>query len=56
MKDPCIKLDDKELEYALGARVQISSDKKVSRDAASKIYKIVVRILDEDSNVESLRR
>lgn len=56
MKDPCIKLDEKELEYALGARVQISSDKKVSRDSASKIYKIVSSYLGEDSNIESLRR
>jgi len=56
MKDPCIKLNDKELEYALGARVRISNDKKVSRDAASKIYKICSSYLDEDSNVESLRR
>lgn len=56
MKDPCIKLDDKELEYALGARVKISPDKKVSRDAASKIYKIVSSYLEEESNVESLRR
>lgn len=56
MKDPCIKLDGKELEYALGARVQISSDKKVSRDSAAKIYKMVSAYLGEDSNIEALRR
>ena len=56
MKDPCIKLDGKELEYALGARVAISEDKKVSRDSAAKIYKMCSAYLGEDSNIESLRR
>lgn len=53
---PCIKLDEKEIEYAKACDVAISHDGKVTRKSAEKIWKILRRVIGENSNTELLRR
>jgi hypothetical protein len=56
MSDPIIKVDSKEESELLSACEIEIKDGKVSRDQASKAWKIGSRLLDESSNVEVLRK
>jgi hypothetical protein len=53
---PCIKLDEKELDFAKACEIPISTDGKVTRSGAEKMWKIGRRIIGETSNTEVLRR
>jgi hypothetical protein len=53
MVKPCIEGIDPELATACGVKM---TGKKVSRDGATKIWKIMGRLLGEHVNIERLRR
>ena len=53
---PCVKLDEREIEFAKACEVPISNDGKVTRKGAEKIWKIGRRIIGEISNTEVLRK
>jgi hypothetical protein len=53
---PCIKLDEKEIDFAKACEVPIDPNGKVSRKGAEKMWKIGRRIIGELSNTEVLRR
>lgn len=56
MVTPSIKLTPEASEFAKACNVPISSDGKVSRTGAEKIWKIASRYLGEMSNTENLRK
>jgi hypothetical protein len=56
MKLPCITLDPNECEIALSCNVTPNKKRMVSRDQASKVFKLLGKILDEPANVEHLRQ
>ena len=56
MSDPIIKIDTKEESELLSACEIEIKDGKVTRDQASKAWKIGSRLLEESSNVEALRK
>ena len=56
MTEPCIKLSDAEANFALGCNVVPTRDKMISRNQATKIWKIGRKYIGELSNVEVLRR
>jgi hypothetical protein len=53
MKSPCI-LVDADLAYA--ANIQVNEEGLVSRDAATKLWKIMGNVLGKTTNVERLRK
>jgi len=55
MKEPCISLDNDMKKVAKDMGVIMTAG-KVSRDGASKIFKIVGKLLNEPTNIEVLRR
>lgn len=55
MKKPCIALEPDELGIAKSCNVQGDKKNMVSRDAATKVFKLLGKILDEPANVEVLR-
>jgi hypothetical protein len=55
-QNPCIKIDGEEISFVKACDVLISHDGKVSRNGASKAWKICSRILGENSDTEELRR
>lgn len=55
MKKPCITLEPDELGIAKSCNVQADKKNMVSRDAATKVFKLLGKILDEPANVEVLR-
>ena len=56
MVEPCIKLSDEEANFAMGCNVVPNKDRMISRNQASKIWKIARKYIGESSNVEILRR
>jgi hypothetical protein len=56
MKLPCITLDPDECNIALSCNVTPDKKRMVSRDQASKVFKLLGKILDEPANVEHLRQ
>jgi hypothetical protein len=56
MKRPCITLDPEEFGIALTCNVTPDTNRMVSRDQATKVFKLLGKILGEPSNVEVLRR
>jgi len=56
ISEPCIKLETHEISFVKNCDVPIANDGKVSRDAASKAWKIASKLLGEMSNVEMLRK
>jgi len=56
ISEPCIKPDDREIAFIRACECRISTDGKISRSVAEKCWKIASRILDENSNTESLWR
>lgn len=56
MVNPCIKLTEAEANFALGCNVKPTGDRKISRNQATKMWKIASRYLGENSNAEILRR
>lgn len=56
MKRPCITLDADECKIALSCNVIPDKKRMVSRDKASKVFKLLGKILGEPANVEHLRR
>lgn len=55
MKKPCITLDPDECAIAKVCNVKTDKKRMVSRDAATKVFKLLGKILDEPANVEHLR-
>jgi hypothetical protein len=56
MLEPCIELKGDALAMAKRCNVQVGKGGKVSRTGAEKTWKIMSKILEESTNVESLRR
>lgn len=59
MTEPCIRVDSNEAEMLSGMNVSLTRDGtafKVSRNQASKAWKMLRKLSDESPNVESLRR
>ncbi len=56
MTEKCIKLSDTEAKFAKACNIPVSKDKTISRNHASKAWKIARRYLGENSNIELLRR
>lgn len=54
MVQPLIQLDPEELELAESCNVKITK-KKVSRNDAAKMFKIIGHLIDEPTNIEVLR-
>jgi hypothetical protein len=52
---PCIKLSGKAIAVAEKMGIPIAKGGMVTRNGASKIYKIAASLLDKDTDVESLR-
>jgi hypothetical protein len=55
MKKPCITLEPDECSIAETCNVEPDKKRMVSRDAATKVFKLLGNILDEPANVEHLR-
>lgn len=55
MKKPCIVLDPDECGIAKVCDVVADKKRMVSRDGASKVFKLLGKILDEPANIEVLR-
>jgi predicted nuclease with TOPRIM domain len=55
MVTPSITVTPEVMQFAKACNVQVT-DGKISRDGASKIWKIGRRVLDENSDAEELRR
>ena len=55
MADPCIPLTKEEQGYAEACGIRVD-DGRVSRNNASRIYKIISQRIGEPSNVEALRK
>jgi hypothetical protein len=56
MTEPCIQLSPEEAEVASGCNVNITGDRKVSRDDAIKVWRFGRMYLDDITNPEVLRR
>lgn len=55
MKLPCITLEPDECGIAISCNVKPDKKRMVSRDAATKVFKLLGKILGEPANVEHLR-
>ena len=56
MTKPCITLNPQEASVAKSCGITMGPDRKVSRNAASKPWKLIGRLLGVPTNVEVLRR
>lgn len=54
--NPCVKLDEKEIDFAKACEIPISPEGKVTLKGASKMWKIGRRIVGDISNTEVLRK
>jgi hypothetical protein len=56
MSEPVLKLEDKELVFVRACEGKIEANGKVSRTTAERCWKIISRLLGENSNTEVLRK
>lgn len=56
MSQPCIALGKEELALAKGCGVVVDENKMVSRNGASRIFKMVGKLIGEPTNIEVLRK
>jgi hypothetical protein len=56
MSEPVLKLEDKELIFVRACEGKIEANGKVSRTTAERCWKIISRLLGENSNTEVLRK
>ena len=56
MSKPCITLNPQEASVAKSCGIPMEANRKVSRNAASKPWKLIGRLLGEPTNTEVLRR
>jgi len=54
--NPCIKVAEKTAEIAEANGIRVTSDCEMSRKDASKMAKIIGHMIDENTNMERLRR